>query len=78
LEAETKKLAGRDQTFIRHAVNTLSGVATPGFAKVQTTTLDRATASIDRWYRANPSQPNKPVLVVIWREIAKARPAAEK
>jgi hypothetical protein len=64
---ETKKLPGQDQTFIRQAVKTLQG-----------TTLDRAVEGIDRWYKTNPSQLSKPVFAVVWREIAKTKPVAER
>ena len=35
------------------------------------TDLEEAIRVVDGWYRANPTQLNKPVLSVVWREIAK-------
>jgi hypothetical protein len=64
---ETKKLTRQDDTFIRQAARAL-----------RETTLESATAVIDRWYKANPSQLNKPVLAVVWSQIAKPKLPAEE
>jgi len=37
------------------------------------TTIEQAVQTVDAWYRANPGQMSKPVLSVMWREIAKSR-----
>lgn len=37
------------------------------------TTIEQAVQTVDAWYRANPGQTSKPVLSVMWREIAKPR-----
>ena len=54
---------GREDTFSLHAQKGLDG-----------THLDEAVSAIDAWYKANPDQLDKPVLSVIWRELAKRQP----
>ena len=62
-----KKLPGQDKTFTRQGTRALQG-----------TTLDAATATIDRWYKANPSKAIQPVIAVIWSELVQPKLAAEK
>ena len=50
-------------TFALHAQKGLSG-----------SQIDAAVSALDAWYRANPTQLDKPVLSVLWREIAKRQP----
>ena len=54
---------GREDTFSLHAQKGLDG-----------TRLDAAVTAIDAWYKAHPDQIDKPVLSVIWRELAKREP----
>jgi hypothetical protein len=61
-----KNAPGREDTFSRTAQRGLKDVH-----------IDEAVRAVDGWYRANPTQLDKPVLSVIWRELAKPRlPAA--
>jgi hypothetical protein len=55
---------GREGTFSLHAQKGLDG-----------THLDAAVTAIDAWYTAHPDQLDKPVISVIWRELAKREPA---
>ena len=50
-------------TFALHAQRGLSG-----------SQYENAIAAIDAWYRNNPTLRDKPVLSVIWREIARRGP----
>ena len=50
---------GGARTFMQRAQEGLNG-----------TTVAQAVQAVDAWYRANPGQLSKPVLSVIWREIA--------
>lgn len=59
---DAKNMPGRDDTFIRTAQRGLKDVH-----------VGDAVQAIDGWYQANPSQLDKPVLSVIWRELAKPR-----
>jgi hypothetical protein len=54
---------GREDTFSLHAQKGLDG-----------TRLDAAISAIDAWYSAHPGELDKPVLSVIWRELAKREP----
>ena len=54
---------GREDTFALHAQKGLDGMR-----------LDAAVSAIDAWYKAHPDQLDKPVLSVIWRELAKREP----
>jgi hypothetical protein len=58
---DTKK--GSTDTF---AVNAQKGLAGTEF--------ESGLAAIDAWYKANPGDLDKPVLSVIWRELAKRQP----
>lgn len=57
---DAKNMPGAEQTFSRTAQRGLKH-----------TDLEEAIRVVDGWYRANPTQLNKPVLSVVWREIAK-------
>jgi hypothetical protein len=54
---------GRTDTFSLNAQKGLEGVH-----------LEDAVSAIDGWYKANPDQIDKPVLSVIWRDLAKRQP----
>lgn len=54
---------GREDTFSLHAQKGLEG-----------THLDAAVSAIDAWYTAHPDQLDKPVMSIIWRELAKRSP----
>ena len=57
---DAKNLPGSEQTFSRTAQRGLKHAD-----------LEEAVRVVDGWYRANPTQLNKPILSVVWREIAK-------
>jgi hypothetical protein len=50
-------------TFAQHAQKGLQGAD-----------LETALATIDAWYKAHPDELDRPVLSVIWRELAKREP----
>lgn len=54
---------GRMDTFSLNAQKGLEGMH-----------LEDAVSAIDAWYKANPDQLEKPVLSVIWRDLAKRQP----
>ncbi|HEX5006938.1 MAG TPA: hypothetical protein VFV70_07475 [Hyphomonadaceae bacterium] len=54
---------GQADTFALHAQKGLADAL-----------LEPAVAAIDDWYKAHPDQLDKPVLSVIWREVAKRQP----
>jgi hypothetical protein len=55
---------GRDDTFFSlNAQKGLEGMH-----------LEAAVSAIDDWYKAHPDQLDKPVLSVIWRDLAKRQP----
>ena len=54
---------GRMDTFSLNAQKGLEGMK-----------LADAVSAIDAWYKANPDQLDKPVLSVIWRDLAKRQP----
>lgn len=54
---------GREDTFSLNAQKGLEGIH-----------LEAAASAIDAWYTAHPDQLDKPVLSVIWRDIAKRQP----
>ena len=57
---DAKNAPGAEQTFSRTAQRALKHSNT-----------EEAIRLVDSWYRANPTQLSKPVLSVVWREIAK-------
>jgi hypothetical protein len=59
--ADTRQ--GREGTFSLNAQKGLEG-----------NHLEGAVAAIDAWYKAHPDELDKPVLSVIWRELAKRPP----
>ena len=59
--ADTRQ--GREETFSLHAQKGLDGMH-----------LEAAVTAIDAWYKAHPDQLDKPVLSVIWRDLAKREP----
>ena len=54
---------GREDTFLLNAQKGLEGAH-----------LDAGISAIDAWYKAHPDQLDKPVLSIIWRELAKREP----
>jgi hypothetical protein len=54
---------GREDTFSLNVQEGLSG-----------TRLEAAVAAIDAWYKAHPDELDKPVLSVVWRELAGRQP----
>jgi hypothetical protein len=56
---------GREDSFALDAQKGLAGAQ-----------LDSAMAAIDAWYKANPAELDKPVLSVLWREVAKRGPVS--
>jgi hypothetical protein len=54
---------GREDTFSLNAQKGLEGMH-----------LEAAVSAIDAWYQAHPDQLDKPVLSVIWRDLAKRQP----
>ena len=54
---------GREGTFSLSAQKGLEGVL-----------LEAGVSAIDAWYKAHPDQLDRPVLSVIWRELAKRQP----
>ena len=54
---------GSVDTFALHAQKGLDGAQ-----------LEPGLAAIDAWYKAHPDQLDKPVISVIWRELAKRSP----
>ena len=50
------------RTFLRHAQTALAN-----------TTMDQGVQAVTAWYRANPNEMSKPVLSVMWRELATPR-----
>lgn len=57
---DAKNQTGDEHTFSRTAQRALKH-----------SDVEEAIRTVDAWYRANPSQLNKPVISVVWREIAK-------
>ena len=64
---DSKKLLEQENTFMRIA-----------FKGLNATTIPEAMERIDAWYKANPGQLDKPILSVIWIDIAKPHLAASK
>jgi len=64
---DSKKLPEQESTFMRQSFKGLSDTTTPE-------AMDR----IDAWYKANPGQLDKPILSVIWIDIAKPRLVSSK
>lgn len=62
---DARKLPGEEGTFMRKAL-----------AGLGETTIESAIQRVDAWYASHPQELDQPVLVVIWREIAKPRLAA--
>jgi hypothetical protein len=54
---------GREGTFSLNVQKGLEGMH-----------LEAAVSAIDAWYKAHPDQLDKPVLSVIWRDLAKRQP----
>ena len=59
--ADTRQ--GREDTFSLNAQKGLEGLD-----------LEAAVTAIDAWYKAHPDQLDRPVLSVIWRDLAKREP----
>lgn len=59
---DERNASAAPRTFLRQAQTALGG-----------TTMDQGIRTVTAWYRANPGQMNKPVLSVVWREIATPR-----
>lgn len=54
---------GHADTFVLHAQKGLADAL-----------LEPAVSAIDAWYKAHPEELDKPVLSVIWRELARRQP----
>jgi hypothetical protein len=59
--ADTRQ--GREETFSLNAQKGLDSVH-----------LEAAVSAIDDWYKAHPDQLDRPVISVIWRELARRQP----
>lgn len=59
---DAKNTPGNENTFSRTAQRGLKD-----------TGVEEALKAVDSWYQANPSQLSKPVLSVVWRELAKPK-----
>ncbi len=59
---ERAKLRGEQETFLAQAKTGLG-----------LTSIEEAARIVDDWYKRNPSQLDKPILSVLWREVAKPR-----
>ncbi|HEY2358335.1 MAG TPA: hypothetical protein VGH86_12860 [Phenylobacterium sp.] len=59
---DAKKTPGQEDTFSRTAQRGLKDIH-----------VGDAVQAVDGWYAANPTQLDKPVLSVVWRELAKSK-----
>lgn len=59
---DERNASAAPRTFLRQAQSALAS-----------TTMDQGIQAVTAWYRANPNQMSKPVLSVVWRELAMPR-----
>lgn len=57
----------------RNASNSPRTFARDAQTALAATTMDQGVQTVTTWYRANPNEMTKPVLSVMWRELALPR-----